>query len=386
MLSLNRPSSPLTNHTRSPQSSRPASPTLQTQDETSVHSAELSTHAQPLNAVRQVNLGLARTTSSSSGRGKRGSGISGRKSTSLRRKEVRPEAEDTVEAPAPVKVDSPKKSLVLGPQVSAAADAFVAQPSVKEDPTVVEASTLATREREEALGQQTQIEAESTTILQPTSPENTETALEKIVGVSEQESTSGIVEAESALPNEQVSTQQQQPSQSLSTESTAQHTDSTESTSHAQSHEPVISYAAVAAAPTNSSTHDQEPYKLGLDLHGHSIPAESQPPVAAPLNSETNDVPEPSFADVAAPAATSDQADSQPTPADSPTTDVDVDANAADVVTPPNELADNDDEASPSSEQKAGASEAGAGKSGKGKGKGKGSKGKGKGKGKGKKK
>lgn len=377
MLSLNRPSSPLTNHTRSPQSSRPASPTLPAQDEASVHSMEPSTHAPPLNAVRQVNLGLARVTSSGSGRGKRGSAISGRKSTSLRRKEIPSQAEESTEAHVPAKAETPKTALSLGPQVSTAVNTIVAEPSTKEDPAVVEASTSAPAVSEEAAPRADRMEPESTTVVQPASPEKTDTSRD--LARIEQELSFGTAEAESSVPDEELSAQEDQPSQVPPTGSSVQQTkpESKATSPPVQTEKPVISYAAVAAAPAETSKHEPEPSKLGLDLHGESTPVETQSSAVEPSEPIQNDGSEPSFADVASRAVTSEEA---APPITSTPTEADVDAD--EVATPPNESVDNEDEASPAGEQNVGMGDASAGK-GKGKGKGKkGKKGKPKGKGK----
>lgn len=372
MLSLNRPSSPLTNHTRSPQSSRPASPTLPTQDEASVHSAEQSTHAPPLNAVRQVNLGLARVTSSGSGRGKRGSAISGRKSTSLRRKEIPLQVEESTEAPVPAKADTSGAKLSLGPQVSTAVDTVVAEPSTREDPAIVEASTSAPAVSEEAAPRADRIEPESTTVEQPASPEKTDTSRD--LARIEQELSFGTAEAESSVPDEELSVQEDQPSQVPPTESSVEQTEpeSKATLSPVLTEKPVISYAAVAAALAETPKPVAEPSKLGLDLHGESALAETQPPAVESTQPIQNDVSEPSFATVASGAVTSEEVATPTT-----STPIDADVDADEVATPPNESVDNEDEGIPAGDQTVGTGDASSAKKGKGKGKG-GKKGKGK--------
>lgn len=357
MLSLNRPSSPLTNHTRSPQSSRPASPTHQTQDEVSVHSTEPSTHAPPLNAVRQVNLGLARATSAGSGRGKRGSAISGRKSTSLRRKEIPSQVEENTEAPTSIKAEPTKESLFLGPQAASAVDATVAKPSTKEDSVIVEASTSALEVSEEAAPPRDPVEAEYLPVQQSSSPKNTENSRD--MATIEQELSFGTAEAKSSMADETPAAQEAVASQALSAESNMK---TEPPTPFAKTDKPVISYAAAAAAPAETSLPEPEPSKLGLDLHGEPTTAESQPSAVEASTTQIDD-PEPSIANA--------------TPSTS--TPLDADADVDEIATPPNESVDNDDEASSARDPSAATGDANAGKAGKGKaGKGKGGKNKGK--------
>lgn len=363
MLSLNRPSSPLTSHTHSPQSSRPASPTLQTQDENSQHSTEPSTHAPAINAVKQVNLGLARTTSASasSGRGKRGSGISGRKSTSLRRKEVKSQDGDIVAAAAaaPVKVDQSKKPVPVEPEVVKAVDVASVEPSVKEDPIVVETSTSVPQEEREKLAPSSQ----------PALPKATNTLIKNVTETINQPIDSEPVEAETTIPA-QIGEEQPEPLHALSA--------TQPSTNATPPQPPVISYAAVAAAADTTPTpsHDQpsappeQPSKLGLDLHGESSTTEAELPVEEPLAQSVEEHYAPSVSQVVAPAVKSEQANPDATPEDTtPVTPApETEAEAAGTQTPASEHADN--------EPASASAETSGAKSGKPKAKGKNGKGK----------
>ncbi|GHJ86415.1 hypothetical protein NliqN6_2817 [Naganishia liquefaciens] len=305
MLSLNRPSSPLTNHTQSPQSSRPASPTFQPHDTNSQHSTEPSTAA-PGHAVKQVNLGLTRTSSgASSGRGKRGGGA--RKPTSLRRREVKTQQDQAVTGTTEsVKVEptQPKPvaraETVTQPDVGTmTGQVSTVESTVKEDPIVVEASTSTLHEPPATAPSASKDPIPDTTASEPVVQEPQEPSL--------------VVPALPVNPTETIPSHSEsdKPSSYAAAAAAAAEPTPVETAPSAPS--------APSAAPTGESS------KLGLDLHGSepSAPAAAQrTDVQQPSSSSPSSSSQPplsSFAQVAAAASAQeiDQPSATATPDDS---------------------------------------------------------------------